>query len=221
MQYKRSSGPSTFVSALFLMTSTNLIANRFCHTTPKVANSFFELNIWWFVLVHPICNTNYLQRLLAQHVFYNLTPWWPWWRWWWTWWLWWWCNDDPEEDYVPAAHVALHGLDRLRPGWSVVLHQKVAVFQQAAAPGSDHAREHGGEELDDHGEQGDDANMEEVTWLCVNAMVGILFYLISSGFLVAMSFLDRISLVQDTIHFWQIFGKNKFRTTYSQFLLYK
>ena len=39
----------------------------------------------------------------------------------------------------------------------------------------------------------------------MNAMVGILFYLISSGFLVAMSFLDRISLVQDTIDFWQFF----------------
>ena len=36
---------------------------------------------------------------------------------------------------------------------------------------------------------------------CANAMVGILFYLISSGFLVAMSFLDRIGLEQDIIHF--------------------
>ena len=59
---------------------------------------------------------------------------------------------------VPAAHVALHSLDRLRPGRSVVLHQKVAVLQQAAAPGGDHAREHGDDELDDHGEQGDDAH---------------------------------------------------------------
>ena len=58
---------------------------------------------------------------------------------------------------VPAAHVALHSLDRLRPGGSVVLHQKVAVLQQAAAPDGDHAREHGDDELDDHGEQGDDA----------------------------------------------------------------
>ena len=37
----------------------------------------------------------------------------------------------------------------------------------------------------------------------MNAMVGILFYLISSGFLVAISFLDRISLVQDTNHICQ------------------
>ena len=59
---------------------------------------------------------------------------------------------------LPAAHVALHGLDRLWPGWSVVLHQKVAVLQQAAAPGGDHAREHGDDELDNHGEQGDDAH---------------------------------------------------------------
>ena len=62
---------------------------------------------------------------------------------------------------VPAAHVALHGLDRLRPGWSVVLHQKVAVLQQAAAPDGDYAREHGDVELDDHGEQGDDAETKE------------------------------------------------------------
>ena len=59
---------------------------------------------------------------------------------------------------LPAAHVALHGLDRLRPGGSVVLHQKVAVLQQTAAPDGDHAREHGDDELDDHGEQGDDAH---------------------------------------------------------------
>ena len=59
---------------------------------------------------------------------------------------------------LPATHVALHGLDRLRPGGSVVLHQKVAVLQQAAAPDGDHAREHGDDELDDHGEQGDDAH---------------------------------------------------------------
>jgi len=39
-----------------------------------------------------------------------------------------------EVDEKSAAHVALHGLDRLRPGGSVVLHQKVAVLQQAAAP---------------------------------------------------------------------------------------
>ena len=58
---------------------------------------------------------------------------------------WWWGR-------LPAAHVALHGLDRLWPGRSVVLHQKVAVLQQAAAPGGDHAREHGDDELDDHGD---------------------------------------------------------------------
>ena len=63
-----------------------------------------------------------------------------------------------EVDEEPAAHVALHGLDRLRPGRSVVLHQKVAVLQQAAAPDGDHAREHGDDELDNHGEQGDDAH---------------------------------------------------------------
>ena len=121
---------------------------------------------------------------------------------------------------LPAAHVALHGLDRLWPGRSVVLHQKVAVLQQAAAPGGDHARQHGDDELDDHGEQGDDAHKdggkdfdechgdeEEVTRFCVNAMVGILFYLISSGFLVAISFLGGISLEQDTIHFWHFFWK--------------
>ena len=61
---------------------------------------------------------------------------------------------------LPAAHVALHGLDRLWPGRSVVLHQKVAVLQQAAAPDGDHAREHGDDELDDHGEQGDDAHKD-------------------------------------------------------------
>ena len=36
---------------------------------------------------------------------------------------------------VPAAHVALHGLDGFRPGRPVVLHQEVAVLQQATAPG--------------------------------------------------------------------------------------
>ena len=57
-------------------------------------------------------------------------------------------------------------------------------------------------DFDEGGEQchGDE---EEVTWFCVNAMVGILFYLISSGFLVAINFLDRISLEQDIIHFYQ------------------
>ena len=34
----------------------------------------------------------------------------------------------------PAAHVSLHGLDTLWPGWSVVLHQQVTIFQQASTP---------------------------------------------------------------------------------------
>ena len=61
---------------------------------------------------------------------------------------------------LPAAHVPLHSLDRLRPGGSVVLHQKVAVLQQAAAPGGDNTRQHGDDELNDHGEQGDDAHKD-------------------------------------------------------------
>ena len=38
-----------------------------------------------------------------------------------------------EVDEEPAAHVALHGLHLVWPGWPVVLHQKVAIFQEASA----------------------------------------------------------------------------------------
>ena len=38
-----------------------------------------------------------------------------------------------EVDEEPAAHVALHGLHLVRPGGPVVLHQKVTIFQEAAA----------------------------------------------------------------------------------------
>ena len=51
-------------------------------------------------------------------------------------------------DSVPAAHVALHGLDGFRPGRPVVLHQEVAVLQQATTPaqtnGGDDDMESGG-----------------------------------------------------------------------------
>ena len=38
-----------------------------------------------------------------------------------------------EVDEESAAHVPLHGLHLLRPGWSIVLDQEVAVFQQSSA----------------------------------------------------------------------------------------
>ena len=38
-----------------------------------------------------------------------------------------------EVDEEPTAHVALHGLHLVRPGGPVVLHQKVTIFQEAAA----------------------------------------------------------------------------------------
>ena len=38
-----------------------------------------------------------------------------------------------KVDEEPAAHVSLHRLDLVRPGWPVVLHQKVAIFQEASA----------------------------------------------------------------------------------------
>ena len=44
---------------------------------------------------------------------------------------------------VPAAHVALHGLDGFRPGRPVVLHQEVAVLQQATAPGQTNGETYG------------------------------------------------------------------------------
>ena len=37
-----------------------------------------------------------------------------------------------KVDEEPAAHVALHRLDLLRPGGPVVLHQEIAIFQQTS-----------------------------------------------------------------------------------------
>ena len=38
-----------------------------------------------------------------------------------------------EVDEEPAAHVALHRFHLVRPGWPVVLHQKITIFQEASA----------------------------------------------------------------------------------------
>ena len=38
-----------------------------------------------------------------------------------------------EVDEEPGAHVALHGLDLLRPRGPVVLHQEVAILEKTAA----------------------------------------------------------------------------------------
>ena len=38
-----------------------------------------------------------------------------------------------EVDEEPAAHVALHRLDLVRPGRPVVLHQKITIFQESSA----------------------------------------------------------------------------------------
>ena len=45
----------------------------------------------------------------------------------------------------PAAHVSLHGLDLLWPGWPVILHQEIAVFQQTST--SDLLGTFGGDQL--------------------------------------------------------------------------
>ncbi len=38
-----------------------------------------------------------------------------------------------DVDEEPAAHVALHRLDLVRPGWPVVLHQKITIYQEASS----------------------------------------------------------------------------------------
>ena len=70
---------------------------------------------------------------------------------------------------IPAAHVALHGFDGFRPGGPIVFHQQVAVLQQPSAPSNGKKIEFGS------------SLFQNLTML--------IFYLISSGFLVAISFL--------------------------------